>query len=262
MNESAELGARKDRGMKRLERAAEKDRDAVVLARLYVLSRKSRGLRIPYALAPRMRIQIRRGKRKTESLGKGFQWALSKVLRKSDDDYSKIGHGGIAKAMVKEAKGHPDVLAVLKRAGMYSGSETDEGEMSGLGVLSVLGDLGVVSRLRTIAGMQNEIENRKAAIVRFNRQLKKAKGDEKSKLHGLIEKYHGRIKELHEAIKEKKYRKGSRERWWERAETRASVFSGDLGAVMPSSTSGKVATGVVVLALTGWLLSVSAKTRR
>ena len=35
-----------------------------------------------------------------------------------------------------------------------------------------------------------------------------------------------------------------------------------LGAAMPSSTSGKVATGVAVLALTGWLLSVSAKTRR
>lgn len=123
-------------------------------------------------------------------------------------------------------------------------------------------ELGVASRLRRIDGMKNEIENRKAAIVRFKGQLKKAKGKERAKLHKLIAKYEARIKALREAIEEKGERKGSRKRWWERAQTRATVFAGELGATLPSSTSGKVATGVVVLALTGWLLSVSAKTRR
>lgn len=93
-------------------------------------------------------------------------------------------------------------------------------------------ELGVASRLRRIDGMKNEIENRKAAIVRFKGQLKKAKGKEKAKLHKLIAKYEARIKALREAIEEKGERKGSRKRWWERAQTRATVFAGELGTTI------------------------------
>lgn len=47
-----------------------------------------------------------------------------------------------------------------------------------------------------------------------------------------------------------------------KASAMGTAFGDALGAMMPESTFGKVATGGVVLVLTGWLLSASAKTRR
>lgn len=112
-------------------------------------------------------------------------------------------------------------------------------------------ELGVASRLRRIDGMKNEIENRKAAIVRFKGQLKKAKGKEKAKLLRLIAKYEARIKALREAIEEKEARKGGRERWWERAQTRATVFAGELGATLGSTFSSESGAWKPILILGG-----------
>lgn len=128
-------------------------------------------------------------------------------------------------------------------------------------------ELGVASRLRRIEGMKNEIENRKSAIVRFKGQLKKAKGKEKAKLHRLIAKYEVRIKALHEAIKEKEARKGGRERWWERAQTRATVFAGELGATLGSTFSSESGAWKPILVLGGigllaWLAPKSGMVRK
>ena len=222
---AARVARRKARRGKRGTKLAEHEERA--LTRLYRMSRKQRGLRVPLLFGARFRVQLARGKRKTGSLNQGFVWALARVLPKNDPDQQKIGHGGIAKALIQAAGSNEALVAMLKRLHFVKDGEGDTGGLVNFGGLIVdTGDLGVASRVRLTAGMKREIEKRKAGIKVFQKQLKAAKGDEAAKLHKLISKYQKRIQELREAIKEKQERKGKRGRWVKRAKTRLSTFAG------------------------------------
>lgn len=222
---AARMARRKKRRGKRGTKRAEHEERA--LTRLYVVSRKQRGLRHILLFPARFRIQLARGKRKTGSLNKGFVWALQRVLPKDDPDQKKIGHGGIAKAMIQAAGSNKALLAMLQRLHFQKEDGADTGDLVNLsGLVIDTGDLGVASRVRLVAGMKRELVKRKAGIKVFQKQLKAAKGDEAAKLHELISKYQKRIQELREAIKEKQERKGGRGRWLERAKTRLSTFAG------------------------------------
>lgn len=223
---AARMARRKERRGKRGTKLAEHEERA--LTRLYMASRKQRGLRRILLFPARFRVQLARGKRKTGSLNQGFVWALTRVLPKNDPDQKKIGHGGIAKALIQAAGTNKALLAMLQRLHFGSvGEGADTGTLTNFsGLVIDTGDLGVASRVRLIAGMKRELVKRKAGIKVFQKQLKAAKGDEAAKLHELISKYQKRIRELREAIKEKQERKGGRGRWFERVKTRLSTFAG------------------------------------
>lgn len=89
---------------------------------------------------------------------------------------------------------------------------------------------GVSDRLRTKAGMQREIDNRKAAVQTLEAQLKVAKGSERAKIKELIKKYNKKIKALEKGLKAKTVRQDRRKRFWERTKLRVGVYSGPFGA--------------------------------